>query len=214
MSSVVRFIEEVVQPNLSQLTNDQILCFASSCAERMVPLIGIWDSNIAKIVTKCVELGWEHSQNKTLPYDDSSRLRTLYETYDCMLDVDPKGYDDVHLLAENAIRTCTGLIEYAQSQSVTEAKHCSEYNFAVIEDLAEIFLLETSTFYSNNEVTDSEILVIEMNKQNSDLNTLVTSELTEETLHQLRVESQQLGKTYLEKYQSYLMRRHRTNRNL
>ena len=204
MNEILKFDADLLEESLSHIQPPNIAYFASSCAERLLPVIQAWRPEIANLCTMAINVGWGKFLQDP-PQSIYHMLTTLQEAYEDVVETVPNIYTITLPLAEYAIHSVVCVLQYV---------HRDDNKYAVVAGRCAINTVDVAVkwltgigedgLYLQSHINASRMVQQELEKQRADLNKLTSSLIDVDIIYALRLESQAMGQQLLQSIQQRL----------
>ena len=194
----------LIENELVTLELERGLYFACSCVERLLPVAALWSEEIAMDVRITLNEAWSLT-GEDLPTSESPFIGLLEDALEQLTknrNVRPKL---LMYMADPAIPACYFFLKYHSELHTDSLLRCSEYTYDAAHSLSHQIVLTIPIPRDMEErIRSAKLVQDELHKQQQDLDRLKAAVLTDETVQQIRRESQTMGEALANQVQQYL----------
>ncbi len=210
MASELNFNFETLRDELSELSPQQVLCFACLCVERLTPILALWSGELHKQGENALQESWSLAIENRLPssglHSQKQRFEQVIEN-EALYGVQDRIRSTLIPYTDDTVIALIHLLGYVHSLSVTESASVASTTYIVADHImVQLHKISTEEDLQDANILHEDLVQIELRQQQNTLDRLKTSFNTE-TINQLRSESQDMGHTLvhaIERYRDYL----------
>ncbi len=206
MSTNLKWDMASMQNHLAHLTSEGRLYFACSCIERLLPIAELWPKEAPTVaVRELLNRVWL-STTKDLTVPESSIMKALGDSLEELTANRDFRPQLVMYLADASLSALHHFLSYLNTSDVVSILHCSSRTHGAAHSFGKVLVEYDPTVMEPYELAiPSQPVQDELQKQRYDLQRLMTDKLTQDTILEIRRESQEMGIQFVAQVQQYLV---------
>ncbi len=184
------------------MPSSNVACFASSCAERLFPVIQSWRPETMNLCALGISTGWDHLRHGHMPQSLHHVLTSLHTIYEDVVKTVPDIYTVTFPLTEYAIHSVVCVLQYVRSGDNKYAVSAGRCVINAVDLVVAQFAgIGEDGLYDQKHVAVSPLMQKELEKQRADLDKLLSSSIYANLREPIRLESQEIGRQFVQHIQ-------------